>query len=32
VPAKVKPNPKAEAYPIIEVLEFKISLNLSPTI
>jgi hypothetical protein len=32
VPAKVRPRPKADAYPIIDVLEFKISFNLYPTV
>ncbi len=32
VPAKVRPNAKAEAYPITDVLLFNISLSLSPIV
>jgi len=32
VPAKVKPIARADASPITEVLEFKISFSLSPMI
>jgi hypothetical protein len=32
VPANARPIPKADAYPITEVLEFKISFNLSLTV
>lgn len=31
-PAKVRPMANADAYPITDVLEFKISFNLSPTV